>query len=61
MLDGAHTIRSIVDMLHPKMPSASWEAIKAEVVNLIGTLSKKKSIIINWDPLYKLQKSQELN
>ena len=61
MLDGKQTVGSIVDRLCIEMGTNERLDVLQEVIRLLGTLCKRKAIVVNWDPIYKLQKSQELN
>ena len=61
MLDGKHTIRSIVDTLCSQFSTNDKEKMLHELLAILKELKKKNLIVSNWDPLYKLQLSQELN
>ena len=60
MLDGKHTIEAIVDALCLKLAINDKETMKYELIIVLKMLNRKKSIIVNWDPLYKTLLSQEL-
>jgi len=60
MLDGKHTIRDIVDTICVETELKDKQLVKNEVIKLLYNLRKRKAIIVNWDPLYKFEISQEL-
>ena len=61
MLDGKHTIQAIAEKLCTELSINDYDAIFKELVIILNTLVKRKTIIANWNSLYKMQLSQELN
>ena len=62
MLDGKHRIDEIVDNLlfELSLEETVREAMLNELVVVLNMLRERNVIIVNWDPLYKLQITQEL-
>ena len=60
MLDGKHTIHSIVDKICLELGVNERELIQKELITLLNTFKDKGVIVINWDPIYKLTLSQEI-
>jgi len=61
MLDGKHSIRSITEYLCAEFfVSAEYAVIKEELIAYLVMLKKRDAIIVNWNPLYKLNLCQEL-
>ncbi len=61
MLDGKHTISKIVDRICAELALTDKKNIKKELLIILDMLNKKNAIVVNWDPIYKIQLSQELN
>ena len=60
MLDGKHTIRSIVERICVEMSTNDEKGVKEELILILSRLQRRKVIVANWNPIYKLQLSQEL-
>ncbi|WP_234123011.1 PqqD family protein [Clostridium hydrogenum] len=58
MLNGRNTISEIVDSVFEQMNIKDRNEVRKHVIKLIKNLSEKKMIIVNWNPLYKLEISQ---
>jgi len=63
MLDGKHTIAEIVNTLccELSLEENAKESVQNELIIVLTMLCEKDAIIVNWDPLYKLQIIQELD
>lgn len=63
LLDGKHTILQIAEKICIEL-SLNVEKVPIminDLLNFIDMLKKRDSVIVNWDPLYKYDISQELN
>ena len=62
MLDGKHTIKNITDNLciFFEVDESIRESMKEELVTVLEMLRKRDAVIVNWDPLHKLELCQEL-
>ena len=60
LLDGKHTIKTIVQYLSNELNIGDYKTVHEEVISLLKVLQQKKFIIANWDPLYKFELNQEL-
>lgn len=62
MLDGKHTISSIVNQLclEYNVEKDRMDEVKNRVTSTLKSLREKEAIIVNWDPLFKFSISQEL-
>lgn len=61
MLDGKHTIEYIVDKVCQELGVADRKLIQEELITILKMLSNRKLIVVNWDPIYKYELSQDLN
>ena len=61
MLDGKHTISEIADSLCARFSTPERATVLDELLTLLLMLKGKNLIFANWDPLHKLNLSQELN
>jgi len=61
MLNGKNTIRCIVEKLCTKLVTDEKDAILNELLMVLRMLNKRNAIVINWDPIYKMLRSQRLH
>jgi len=61
MLDGQHTIESIVDKICAMLSVNDKKGVTEEFLVVLKMLQQKKVVIANWNPLYKMKLSQELS
>jgi hypothetical protein len=61
MLDGKTPIREIITQLCLALAIDDRDGIRKELLIILAMLRKRGVIIINWDPIYKLQLNQELD